>query len=207
MLVNILHKEIIIDVVSTLVSTGIIAIAAYIFRRKIIRAFSGKDLLDAKNIPNINVELVYIRQDDSNITLTVENLGETAISKIRLFKYYYVNNNEKMCIEILKADRSYNSANPGEGEKIFLDIPNIIDQYPNGYSVTSGMFLEMTDEKGIIFCLRIYLLENHSKYSPETYLSACPQQIKRLKKPLPRKKIIKDPIHLKNKYGIEITFG
>lgn len=196
---------IVIEIGIALASAVIIAFIIYVFKKPIKRYFFGNDLLPASKIPNINVQLfdggMWDEKGVPMSSLYLSNEGELGVSKIKVFCYKHIKNEDKMIIKLLSKNINYQRANSNCGEMVGVTLKNL-HQFFNPFDTTEGLFIEMTDEHNIVFCQTVYIGKKE-----DDCLTATPQTIKRLKKSLPKRKIEKKSNYLESKYGVDISVG
>lgn len=199
------------DTLSAIISTVIIAVVAYCFRGTITRVFKWKELLPSSKIPKIEVMLdASLGQDETGLIwgiISIVNNGDNSFSRIRLYKYYRTDEQlDLLYIEPLKTRVNYKASDNEEGERLTLMYKDLVRQFPESVNYP-GLYLEIVDEHGIIFCMNIHLKSECLELYNESRFVGEPQNIKRLKKALPHKKIKGKTSKLESKYGIDINLG
>lgn len=195
------------EILVVLITTSLLALFAYIFRKRIKRFLNKKDLLPADKVPNLRLEFedTSYRTDYQKkmYTLQIENIGAGSVSDIELFLYDKVEreNTSLMRIEPVKYMINYKEAKNNSGERIIVDFV-VEDKIEY-----DGFFLQFSDESGILFCTKVYLQNIYSEELNRSYLDIIPQGIVRIKRSLPRRNIGKSSTYLANKYGIDVSWG
>ena len=192
-----------IEIYIGVLTAGIIAAIVYIFRDKIKSIFLNNDLLAASQIPKFYIEFfdLYDEGERQRWQFTIQNKGETSIANFRIYSYKHPSEQlDYMKILPLKTSYGYKWSDMEYGEKIVFTCEEARDNFPSLGSLTEGLFIEMTDEHNIIFCLQLCVIVNE-----EGYISFSPQGLKRLKNKLPNKEIFERAQLLEKKYGVDIA--
>lgn len=198
--------EVLLVILGNLLTTVILSLVAYIFRKKIKFLFSSNKLLSQSQVPHILVNEISNTYHDKNkfgISLMIENQGNTNIEDVRLFVYKHIDSqSQNVEIKHLKYIHTYICANPGCGEKLSLSFYPKRDKQFELPTSDDGFLLEFTDSLGTIFYQLLYIrIDENGCPSP------IPQVISRAKKRLPQRKINKSDDYLSKKYGMVFARG
>lgn len=195
------------EILVVLITTSLLALFAYIFRKRIKRFLNKKDLLPADKVPNLRLEFedISYRTDYQKkmYTLQIENIGAGSVSDIELFLYENGRkaSSDLMRIEPVKYTVGYKDAKNNSGERI------VIDFVVNDKTEYDGFFLQFSHESGVLFCTKVYLQNVYSEELNRFYIDIIPQGIVRIKRSLPRRNIEKSSTYLADKYGVDVSLG
>lgn len=198
--------DILSQVIAGVLTAGLLAAIAYKFRSKIINIFNKENVLPPSKIPDIKVEFedvssVYdVGKHMEGFNLT--NEGEIAVSEIYMYSYCHSRKQtNQMIITPLnyKAEPINSSKDQGGVLRLEVDIKDRMN--------VDGVFIQLKDEEGIFFVINIYMILEQNSKNGDNYFFAEPQGIRRLKRKLPKKKLVEDKQILKEKYGIDIARG
>lgn len=209
-----MFEQMVINVISALIATAIIAFTGYIFRNKIRKILKGVDLLALDETPDIEfVDLQYITDLNSNkmAHFLISNCGHINIAKIRLFKCSMKNagNPTTLTITKLPYERQFTSIRHDSGEAMQIGIDThffkIKESYPD-----IRLFVELNSEDGSYF--RATIVRTGGVYPIEFDEGGFSViHIGRVKRPLPFWNIkSSDPPHIeqiRRKYDLDLTVG
>lgn len=195
------------EILVVLITTSLLALFAYIFRKRIKRFLNKKDLLPVNKVPHLKMEFEDASYKEGFrkklYNLRIENSGEVSLSDIEIFLYNIVTEDDISLIRIepVKYTINYKDARNNSGEKIIIEF--IIDDNKD----YEGFYLQFSSEGGILFCTTVYLRKFYSEKFDSFYFEITPQGTSRIKRSLPQRKIVKSSTFIAKKYGINVTVG
>lgn len=148
-------QSVIAGTTSTVLAAGILALAGYFARKRLLRMFKGMDILSSADAPYLELSDRNFAADvglNKTTAFMLENTGNVSLRNIRIYRCYSPNAGQSAGFRIvaLPFESRFWSIERGSGERVQIEVPSRFfssdEQYPD-YRI----FVEATDSLGTVY--------------------------------------------------------